>query len=80
MRVRVQKWGNSLALRIPKSFAVETDLDPGSEVDLTLEEGRLVITPLAEPEVSLDQLLAQITPQNLHSEVDFGGAVGRESW
>lgn len=80
MRVRVQKWGNSLALRIPKSFAVETELDPGSEVDLTLEEGRLVITPLPEPEVSLEELLAQITPQNLHAEVDFGGAVGRESW
>jgi len=80
MRVRVQKWGNSLALRIPKSFAVETELDQGSEVDLTLEEGRLVITPLPEPEVSLEELLAQITPQNLHSEVDFGGAVGRESW
>ena len=80
MRVRVQKWGNSLALRIPKTFAAETDLDPGSEVDLTLEEGRLVITPLPEPEVSLKELLAQITPQNLHSEIDFGGAIGRESW
>jgi antitoxin MazE len=80
MRVRVQKWGNSLALRIPKSFAVETDLDPGSEVDLTLEAGRLVITPLPEPEVSLEELLAHITPQNLHSEIDFGGAVGRETW
>jgi antitoxin MazE len=80
MRVRVQKWGNSLALRIPKSFAAETDLDPGSEVDLTLEAGRLVITPLPAPAVSLEEMLAQITPQNLHSEVDFGGDVGREFW
>lgn len=80
MRVRVQKWGNSLALRIPKSFAVDTDLDPGSEVDLTLEEGRLVITPVPESEISLEEMLAQITPHNLHSEIKFGGAVGRESW
>lgn len=80
MRVRVQKWGNSLALRIPKSFAIETELDPGSEVDLTLEAGRLVITPLPEPEVTLEELLAQVTPQNLHAEVEFGTAVGRESW
>ena len=80
MRVRVQKWGNSLALRIPKAFAAETDLDPGSEVDLTLESGRLIITPLSEPELSLEELLSQVTRQNLHSEVDFGGAKGRESW
>jgi antitoxin MazE len=80
MRVRVQKWGNSLALRIPKSFATETELDPGSEVDLTLEAGRLIITPLPEPTFALEGLLEQVTPQNLHGEADFGIAKGRESW
>ena len=80
MRVRVQKWGNSLALRIPKSFATETELDPGSEVDLTLEEGRLVITPLSEPAFSLDDLLAKVTRENLHGEVDLGSPRGQETW
>jgi antitoxin MazE len=80
MRVRVQKWGNSLALRIPKSFATETSLDSGAEVDLSLEDGRLVITPLQTPEYSLADLLAQITPENRHTEVDTGSSVGREAW
>lgn len=80
MGVRVQKWGNSLALRIPKSFATETELDPGSEADLTLEAGRLIITPLPEPEFSLEGLLAHVTRENMHSEGDFGASKGRESW
>lgn len=80
MRARVQKWGNSLALRIPKSFATDTALDSGTEVDLTLEDGRLVITPLSEPRYSLSDLLAEVTPQNLHSEVDTGSSQGAEVW
>ena len=80
MRVRVQKWGNSLALRIPKSFATETALDSGAEVDLSLENGRLVITPLQESELQLSDLLAQITPENLHTEIETGPSVGSEAW
>ncbi len=80
MRVRVQKWGNSLALRIPQSFARETALDSGAEVDLTLEDGRLVITPLPEPGYALGDLLARITPDNLHSEVETGLRTGDEAW
>jgi antitoxin MazE len=80
MRVRVQKWGNSLALRIPKSFAAETALGPGAEVDLTLEEGRLMVTPLTHPAYTLDDLLARITPDNVHREIDTGPAVGGEAW
>jgi antitoxin MazE len=80
MRVRVQKWGNSLALRIPKSFATETALDSGAEVDLTLEDGRLVVTPLLGPSYLLSDLLAEVTPQNLHSEIDTGSSQGVEAW
>jgi antitoxin MazE len=80
MRIRVQKWGNSLALRIPKSFAAETALGQGAEVDLTLEEGRLVVTPLVHSEYTLDDLLSRITPENLHREIDTGPAVGDEVW
>jgi antitoxin MazE len=80
MRARVQRWGNSLALRIPKAFATETALESGSEVELTLDEGRLIVTPLASPTYELGALLAQVTPENLHDEVDTGSSVGDEAW
>ncbi len=80
MRARVQRWGNSLALRIPSAFAVETTIEQGSEVELTLEDGRLVVTPVAEPAFSLEALLAEVTPDNLHAEVDSGAPEGAEAW
>lgn len=80
MRVRVQKWGNSLALRIPSSFAAETGLQTGSEVDFTVEGGRLVIAPVAAPKYRLNDLLAGMTPENIHGEIDTGPAVGAEAW
>ena len=80
MKTKVQKWGNSLALRIPKSFAAETQLEPDSEVDLSLVKGRLVITPILEPNYSLEQLLAGVTEENIHAEVDTGTPVGKEIW
>jgi antitoxin MazE len=80
MRVQVQKWGNSLALRIPKSFAQETHLDQGSVVDLSLKEGEITITPVAESEYSLEELLSQVTKKNLHPEVRTGSPRGKEVW
>ena len=80
MRTRVQKWGNSLALRIPKSFADEVGLRKETSVEVSLAEGKLVITPIAKPSLNLNQLLAKITKDNLHHEVDTGLAVGKEVW
>ena len=80
MKTKVQKWGNSLAVRIPKSFANETSLEPEAEIDLSLVQGKLVITPLAKPGRSLEQLLAGVTEQNLHTEVETGRSVGNEVW
>jgi len=80
MRARVQKWGNSLALRIPKSFAVEVGLQKESSVEISLEDGKLVIKPVAEPKLTLKQLLARVTKENLHHEVDTGPVVGKEAW
>jgi antitoxin MazE len=80
MRARVQRWGNSLALRIPKAFATETDLESGSEVELTLDDGRLIVTPLTPASYELEDLLAQVTPENRHGEVDTGSRVGDEAW
>ncbi len=80
MKIQVQKWGNSLALRIPKSFAQETNIDQGTVVDLSLEEGEIVIRPVVKPEYSLDELLSRVTKENIHSEVDTGKAQGKEVW
>ena len=80
MRTRVQKWGNSLALRIPKSFATEVGLQRETSVEVSLTDGKLVITPITKPKLTLKQLLAKVTKENLHHEVDAGSAVGNEAW
>ena len=80
MKINVQKWGNSLALRIPKSFALETHIKQGASVDISLEKGKLVIKPIPEKKYTLDDLLSRITKQNIHKEVDTGQIVGREVW
>jgi len=80
MKARIQKWGNSLALRIPKSFAAHSRIEQGSLVDLSLDNGRMIVEPSVELEYSLDELLAKVTKENLHSEADFGKPVGKEVW
>ncbi|MGA9350952.1 MAG: AbrB/MazE/SpoVT family DNA-binding domain-containing protein [Anaerolineae bacterium] len=80
MRTRVQQWGNSLALRIPKPFATEIGLQRDSPVDVSLVDGRLVIVPIVKPVFTLEDLLAQVNEDNLHSEIKTGLAVGREVW
>ena len=79
MRTKIQKWGNSLALRIPKSFAEETQVEAGSTVDLSINDGTLVVRPVDTPQYQLDDLLAQITAENLHEEISTGSPVGREA-
>ena len=80
MHVQIQKWGNSLAIRIPKSFAKQIKVDQGSFVDLSTVEGKLIAKPLDKKEYSLEQLLAGVTEQNLHTEIDTGSAIGKEVW
>jgi antitoxin MazE len=80
MRTRIQRWGNSLAVRIPKPFAAEAGLEQQSEVDVSIIDGALVIKPCPGSVFSLDELLAQVTDENLHAEIDAGFPVGREVW
>lgn len=80
MRVRVQKWGNSLALRIPKPFAADAGVKEGTVVDVSVAEGRLVAAPVRVRRARLRDLLAKVTKANLHDEVDTGAPVGREAW
>ena len=81
MKTRLQRWGNSLGIRIPKAFAEETGMDTGSLVDLSVDSrGRLVIEPVRGPKYELSALLDGITDENLHTEVSTGRRRGREAW
>jgi len=77
---KVQKWGNSLALRIPKAFALDAQLENNSVVEVSLVDGQIVIKPIAASNLSLEQLLSGVTGNNIHHEVETGAAVGNEVW
>ena len=80
MKTQIQKWGNSLAVRIPKAFAADLGLAQDSSVELALEDGNLVVRPLPPPRYQLSELLDRVTENNLHTEEDYGRAVGNEEW
>ncbi len=80
MVTTVARWGNSLAVRIPQHVVKEIQLAEGAEVDLLIVDGNLVIKPSLPRRYSLEELVAAITPENLHSEVESGDAVGNEAW
>jgi antitoxin MazE len=80
MKARVQKWGRSLAIRIPKSLAKKAKLREGSEVRLSVENGKLIVEPIENQSLTLEELLRGMTAENLHGEWDTGPAVGREIW
>lgn len=80
MRSKIQKWGNSLAVRIPKSFAAETKMDQDALVDLSIVGGQIVVKLLSEtPKYDLEVLLAGVTEENIHPETDWGDPVGAET-
>ena len=80
MLTKVQKWGNSLALRIPKAFAVDAQLKNDSVVEVSFVDGQIVIKPIAVPTWTLEQLLSGVNNNNIHHETDTGTAVGNEVW
>jgi antitoxin MazE len=79
MRAQLAKWGNSLAVRIPKTVAREAGFAAGTTVEMTAADGSVLIAPAAV-HYSLRELVARITPKNRHGETDWGGPVGREHW
>ncbi len=80
MHTKIQKWGNSLALRIPKALADETGLASDSSVEIRVVDGQIHIVPLQDVRYELEALLDEITLENVHGAVDTGDAVGREAW
>ena len=80
METRVQKWGNSLALRIPKRVCEEAGLKYNSRVNVILNERQIIIEAVSNEALCLDDLLDDITEENLHAEIATGPAVGAERW
>jgi antitoxin MazE len=76
----VAKWGNSLAIRIPQHLAKEIELTAGTEVEIAVVSGQLLIKPKVRQQYLLDELIAGITPENCHAAIDTGLPVGEEIW
>jgi antitoxin MazE len=74
----IQKWGNSLAIRIPQTLAGQLSVEEGAAVDLQVRGGELVIRPIRSKKLSLCELLKNCRPSQLHGETDFGADLGRE--
>ena len=80
MNTVLQKWGNSLALRIPRTIAAEIAVAEGHAVDLQVSKGRLVVAPMKKKQYELADLVAGITMKNRQAEIEPGAKRGRESW
>jgi antitoxin MazE len=80
MIATVQKWGNSLGVRIPKTIAVDSDMRAGSAVEMTVEDGRVILEPKRTRKYRLGTMLKSVSSKNMHSEVDTGLPTGKEVW
>jgi antitoxin MazE len=80
MVTKILKWGNSLGLRIPKSFAKEAGVEEGSAVDISLDGDRIVIRPAKPARYKISNLVSEIREDNIHEEISTADVVGREVW
>lgn len=80
MVTKVQQWGNSLGVRIPRAYAKEAQVSAGSAVEISVEDGSLIVRPVSSRKYKLAELLAEVKPRNLHREVSTGSRMGREVW
>lgn len=80
MLAKAQKWGNSLAVRLPKAVAEECGIEADSPVEIVREDNLIIIKPVRKKAFSLDSLLAGVTEENIHSEVPTGKPAGKELW
>ena len=77
MELKIQKWGNSLAIRIPKSYAKDIHIEQGSVINISKEKDTIIIKPKHKKE-NLKELLAKINKKNIHEEIDTGDSMGNE--
>jgi antitoxin MazE len=78
METKIQKWGNSLAVRLPKAFAEQTGIENGSDVQISIQDGKIILVPVKDRAKLLDAMLEQIDEFTVHSEIDFGKPIGKE--
>lgn len=77
MQAVVQKWGNSLGLRIPSLWAKDNNIKNGSKIEIIAEKGKMILLPQKK---SLEDVMNLVTDKNLHSEINTFEAVGKEEW
>lgn len=77
MQTHLQKWGNSLGLRIPIQIAKQLKLHQGSSVNLEIEDGKIIIQ---SPKYQLEKMLKEITPKNRHHQILDDAQQGNEEW
>ena len=80
METTIRKWGNSLAVRVPRSIAQKLALKAGSAVAMRQEKRTIIIQVAPKTRKSIKELIAMISPENIHEEVDWGEPVGKEVW
>jgi antitoxin MazE len=80
MKTRVQKWGNSLAMRIPTAFAAEMHVVSNSTVEIALHEGKLIVSSPKRRKWTLGKLLEGVNRNNIHGEFHAGKPIGKEAW
>jgi len=80
MSTKVQKWGNSLAVRIPDDVVEDMGFEAGKEVTVRKVRNTVVIAPVLKKRPTLEELVARITPENRHDEIDWGESMGKEAW
>lgn len=78
-KAQLVKWGNSQAVRIPKTILEQCNLREGEELEIRVENGHIWLAPLSE-KPTLKALVEKITPENRHGEQDWGEPVGNEVW
>ena len=80
MTTKIQQWGNSLAVRLPKEITQKFKLHKGSSVNLFQDTKSILIKPVYKNKITLKELVSKITPENIHKEVDWGKSEGKEIW
>lgn len=80
MKTTAQKWGNSLAIRVPKSVAVQVGLKAQDDLDIEVRDGNVLLKPHLRRVYRLEDLVKRISPKNVHGEIDTSTPVGREIW
>ncbi len=80
MVAKIQKWGNSLGIRIPKHLLDELEIEENASVEIVAKGNNILIYPIKKKAYSLKELMSAVTKNNLHTEIDDDAPVGKEVW